>query len=450
MSTLIASAFNMHDRALIIGGKRITVKAQTDDTMTIGGYLVSFGDSEHLDTQEQWFTKETYYGPHKGNGEMTVINHCIPIKASLKALTELVLPSMEVTEDDLGLYAEVILDLREKYQEWVANLAVKGAWCFSSGSSPHLARVKSSGEITRWPIIEGSLTPAPVEARLTNCVLPLKSYMEIIETMERQSNPVAATAASVAAIPAQAAATPAAKANVAKSDVIGVAIKSLPAFRVLAIKSEYFGDYLEQSMTSEAIRALTCALNYKLYDVLYANGDEPDPEDIAEFPAILAEFSEIYMATIVSLMGAKIAEESAEETAVIETGDEAEPVGGGLSVKSLLRTAFVLAIKANAVLSSKNESDLKTAIDNHMAGIDLIQGVLDRHTEKSDTATKSLPKRKSAELLRLRRENAALKAQQATQGVLPVAAVVSEQPASAAIKAISWNDFAAVFNTMGN
>lgn len=42
-----------------------------------------------------------------------------------------------------------------------------------------LIRVKPDGEITRWPIVEGSLTPIPAEFRGMQ-VMPLKSYLKAL------------------------------------------------------------------------------------------------------------------------------------------------------------------------------------------------------------------------------------------------------------------------------
>jgi hypothetical protein len=50
----------------------------------------------------------------------------------------------------------------------VQRLVEQGRLNWSSGSLPHLVEVAADGRIKRWPIVEGSLTPAPAEPRRTD------------------------------------------------------------------------------------------------------------------------------------------------------------------------------------------------------------------------------------------------------------------------------------------
>src|SRR5690606_23868955 len=69
---------------------------------------------------------------------------------------------------DTGLWAEAQLDLRHSYVRAVHHLIDRGILGWSSGSLPHLVHVEPAGEIRRWPIVEGSLTPPPAEPRRTD------------------------------------------------------------------------------------------------------------------------------------------------------------------------------------------------------------------------------------------------------------------------------------------
>lgn len=63
---------------------------------------------------------------------------------------------------DKGLWMQAQLDKANEYKAEIAALVEKGALGASSGSVAHLvATDQKSGEILRWPLIEGSLTPMP-------------------------------------------------------------------------------------------------------------------------------------------------------------------------------------------------------------------------------------------------------------------------------------------------
>ncbi|MCY3778915.1 MAG: phage major capsid protein, partial [Chloroflexi bacterium] len=70
----------------------------------------------------------------------------------------------------------------------------QGILSWSSGSLPHLGEVGADGQIKRWPIVEGSLTPTPAEPRLTD-VRSLKSaYKSLGLDMSRLGLPGSAAA----------------------------------------------------------------------------------------------------------------------------------------------------------------------------------------------------------------------------------------------------------------
>jgi HK97 family phage major capsid protein len=76
--------------------------------------------------------------------------------------------------DEIGVWAEAQLDLRQRYVQAVRRLVERGMLGWSSGSLAHLVQVAKDGRITRWPVVEGSLTPTPAEPRRTD-VQTLKS-----------------------------------------------------------------------------------------------------------------------------------------------------------------------------------------------------------------------------------------------------------------------------------
>ena len=157
-----------------------------DDLRTIGGYLVSFGDDK-IDSHQTYFDAETYYGPHKGDGMDVMIHHGFPVGRGLEEFADTLLPAMKTTEDDVGLWAETVVNLSKSFEKEIFELVKEGYLKWSSGSAAHMVKVDSStGRMIRWPIIEGSLTPTPSEWRGSTVVMPLKSYISSIEENEKE------------------------------------------------------------------------------------------------------------------------------------------------------------------------------------------------------------------------------------------------------------------------
>lgn len=171
------------DTQVYYGG---AVKAVGDGR--IEGYLIRFDDDgENRDLEGEYFTSKTYLGARDGDGLDTLFHHGIPIEAEVDgkrvAFTELAdtpLPPIRASRDDLGIFAEVVMDMADEYQRVVYQLAESGKLGWSSGAAGHTVRRTKDGEITQWILAEGSLTPTPAEPR--NRALPLKAIMQGIES----------------------------------------------------------------------------------------------------------------------------------------------------------------------------------------------------------------------------------------------------------------------------
>lgn len=131
----------------------------------VGGYLVRFSTAADPDLAGEYFTKSTYYGPRAGDGADMLFNHSFPIKAEFAGLADHIFRPITTKADEIGIWAEAVLDLANSYEKKVYELARDGKLGWSSGAPGHMVRRKSDGEITRWPIAEGSLTPTPAEPR---------------------------------------------------------------------------------------------------------------------------------------------------------------------------------------------------------------------------------------------------------------------------------------------
>lgn len=150
-----------------------TLKA-LDDKGRVGGYAVRFTDGDHRDSYGEYFTKNTYLGAHQGDGVDVLFHHGIPLhtsrrmtdaqKQSLQSFSDHIFSNTAKTKkDDIGLFTEVVLDMADAYEKAVFGLVKAGKLGWSSGSTWHMVKRTDDGEITRWPIIEISLTPQPAE-----------------------------------------------------------------------------------------------------------------------------------------------------------------------------------------------------------------------------------------------------------------------------------------------
>lgn len=166
-----------------------SVKSVGEDRL--GMYLVLWGNDEKRDIQKEWFTPETrdMLDVFKAVGKIpTMYHHGMDkdVKSEVVGIYDVMVP------DDIGIWAETQLNASSKYKSAIKKLASLGALGSSSGAAPATRKVKASGEIERWTIMEGSLTPSPVEYRQATeiPVTVLKSiYSEIGLTFPYDEEP---------------------------------------------------------------------------------------------------------------------------------------------------------------------------------------------------------------------------------------------------------------------
>ncbi len=141
----------------------------------IGGYLIVWGNHDQRDLQGEYFTPATELGLEWYDRRPVLYHH--GLDGRLKAAVVGTIDTLRV--DEVGVWAEAQLDMRQRYVHAVQQLVDKGVLGWSSGSLPHLVAVADDGHIRRWPIVEGSLTPAPAEPRRTD-VHTIKSAYEAL------------------------------------------------------------------------------------------------------------------------------------------------------------------------------------------------------------------------------------------------------------------------------
>lgn len=142
------------------------VKALPDGK--VGGYLVTFGG---LDMTGDFFDKDTDFGEYS---RLPVLYHH-GFDDRLKTRR---IGTAEIKQDEVGLWAEAQLSMRDEYESMIYELAKSGKLGWSSGAAAHVTQreTESKGNhITQWYMAEASLTPCPAEPR--NTVIPLKMFL---------------------------------------------------------------------------------------------------------------------------------------------------------------------------------------------------------------------------------------------------------------------------------
>ena len=132
----------------------------------IGGYAVIWGDETKKDLSGQYFTPQTT--------ELTTIfdtvgklpwmyNHALDktVKTKVAGVVDV------MKSDSVGLWYEAQLKIADEYDTWIKKLLAEGKLKTSSQTFPSAFEYnKSTGEITRWPIVEVTGTPSPMEYRM--------------------------------------------------------------------------------------------------------------------------------------------------------------------------------------------------------------------------------------------------------------------------------------------
>lgn len=140
----------------------------------VGGYLVVFGDEKSTDLEGEFFTAETDFDIEDDDRITVYYQHGLD-----PVLKGRVLGRGVVRRDDVGVWMEAQLKLRDEYEQFIYRQVEAGKMGLSSGTLPNLVeRVPRGGAtwIKRWPLgKDGSITPTPAEPRAS--VVPLKTLL---------------------------------------------------------------------------------------------------------------------------------------------------------------------------------------------------------------------------------------------------------------------------------
>jgi HK97 family phage major capsid protein len=145
------------------------------DNGRIGGYLVRFTSADNPDLTGDFFSKDTDFDTEFPTQKSAYYNHGMDAKIGKRKLGK-----VDLKEDEIGIWAEMQLQAHDDYEKFIGDMAKAGKLGWSSGSASHLIEkeaVGKSNKITKWVLVEASLTPTPAEYR--NTVVSLKSLMSV-------------------------------------------------------------------------------------------------------------------------------------------------------------------------------------------------------------------------------------------------------------------------------
>ena len=168
-----------NETILTFGGE---LKALGDNRF--GGYLVRFTSENDPDLTGDYFNAETDFDMDFPGKATVYWNHGIDSQMKRRKLGK-----ADLRVDDAGVWAEMILQERDEYEQYVSKWAGEGKLGWSSGTAAHLVERKKVGEsnfIMRWPLgLDASLTHIPAEPR--NTVMALKSFSDQFKVDEQRS-----------------------------------------------------------------------------------------------------------------------------------------------------------------------------------------------------------------------------------------------------------------------
>lgn len=154
----------------------------------VGGYLVRFSTKKDPDLAGDFFTAETDFDidfSDPSSAKSTAyFDHCMDETLGQTQLGVLdakgVASKAQLGIDDVGVWIEHQLDVRDEYQSAIYQLAKKGKLGWSSGTAKHLVARESKGTanwVKTWPLgKDASYTPTPCEPR--TAVLAVKSIVD--------------------------------------------------------------------------------------------------------------------------------------------------------------------------------------------------------------------------------------------------------------------------------
>lgn len=127
----------------------------------VGGILVPFTSASDTDAYQTWFDAHTDYALDLIPSKPLLLNHLLDRPTAVRAG---LLDNSAFRFEREGLYAEAELDLETEDGQAILALVNSGHAFWSSQSLSSWTSQRGS-YISRWPIVEGSVTPNPASKR---------------------------------------------------------------------------------------------------------------------------------------------------------------------------------------------------------------------------------------------------------------------------------------------
>lgn len=126
---------------------------------TIAGLAIPFGAPDDRDLDGEYFTVKTDLAMDwfPEGGRPVLYDHGLDDEMRTIKIGQ----QTDYEVRDEGVWAESQLGRNVRYRKAIDKLIAEGALGYSSGAVPHLTQKSRSGEITRWPWVELSVTPIP-------------------------------------------------------------------------------------------------------------------------------------------------------------------------------------------------------------------------------------------------------------------------------------------------
>jgi len=136
--------------------------SEDDSGITVGGYLLLWGDEKRVDLQGDYFTKATELWMDKYPTVPALFHHGLDQDVGMAVMGK----RTSYKTDDTGVWVEDWLDKSNKYWALVKPLLEAEALYYSPGSAPHLVKREDDGKLKSFPVVEDTLTPVPAQHRL--------------------------------------------------------------------------------------------------------------------------------------------------------------------------------------------------------------------------------------------------------------------------------------------
>ncbi len=162
---------------------KVKVVKNADGVLTLRLLGVGFGDKEHKDLDQEWFTNKTDFSddliPIKGVNYDHLPFWSDNPYASRVLKTKLIGSAKFVESTEEGRWYEVEVSKAEAYHEYLIKLAEKGLLGASTQAMPGSVTVLATGEITDWAETGMALTVHPANPDTLNNVNELAKTMKI-------------------------------------------------------------------------------------------------------------------------------------------------------------------------------------------------------------------------------------------------------------------------------